>query len=175
MSSPISDVAVPATTTAATFAELSSGADTVLSRSVFSSKEDKTLLVGVPFIVTGITFRPSDMQVGKDYVSLEAITVHDEQIIINDGSTGIRRQIAEYLSRKGFVTLGTPDDDMSEYDTPISTWGTTDHAAFVTDEETGKTLLVVQGIVQLKVMKGLKRSDFVQTANRPAGTTFYLA
>jgi hypothetical protein len=71
---------------------------------------DKSELVGVPFIVTGVTFRYGGKAAGKngaarDYVSLEITTDSNVDMVLNDGSTGIRRQIVSYLVAKGLLTL----------------------------------------------------------------------
>ena len=52
--------------------------------------EDKTRLVGVPFIIVGFAKRDGD---NGEYTSLNVVTQSDERFIVNDGSTGIFRQI----------------------------------------------------------------------------------
>ena len=52
--------------------------------------EDKTRLVGVPFIIAGFAKRDGD---NGEYVSLNVVTQADERFIVNDGSTGIFRQV----------------------------------------------------------------------------------
>lgn len=84
------------------------------------------LLTGVPFIVTGARYHAGK---GGDFVSLECTAadrttlvkvfqsgrtavaafdmlpvVGDEQFVINDSGTGIRRQITSWLHEKGLIT-----------------------------------------------------------------------
>jgi hypothetical protein len=58
---------------------------------------------------------------GKDFAS-----VGDEQLVINDGSTGIYRQVVQYLAAKGKITLpeGEEEGEKGEsiYDLPRSQW-----------------------------------------------------
>lgn len=52
---------------------------------------DKAALVGVPFVI--VQWRFNAGKYGEEFVSVEAITKHDEKVIFNDGSTGVARQL----------------------------------------------------------------------------------
>lgn len=152
-----------------------------------SNQEMFEKLCGTPFLITRVTFRPSDMQpkglsYRPDYVSVEAviptadvllarlkfagIRVEDlpfqpgQMIIFNDGSTGVRRQIVEYLSEKGVLPeregpKGGPSGE-SVYDQPVAT----DDA-----EEFN---------VRLACPRGLRRSEYSNDYTSDAAT-YYLA
>lgn len=59
--------------------------------SVLDTKE-KGRLVGVPFIILDWQFNEGD---NGQFVSLRVITQANEKLVINDGSTGIYRQLME--------------------------------------------------------------------------------
>jgi len=94
-------------------------------------------LKGVPFIITGLTFRTGK---GGDFVSVEATAadantlanvvkqgrtkaatveflpvVGDEQFVFNDSSTGIRRQLVKWLNDTGRITVD-PEWDAAAHD-----------------------------------------------------------
>ena len=148
--------------------------DEVESRDVV----DKDNLVGIPFFVTGVTFRESSLSRGG-YVSLEVLTVYNERMVINDGSTGIRRQVMAYLVGKGIAFMpGVDSDDKTVVNdhldnTPLSkiSWSN-DAEAYVS--ETGSFTVTVSPVL-LKAKHGLRRSDYAARGDKPAGTTFYLA
>lgn len=108
-------------------------------------ERDKNLLLGVPHVITRVTYRPGIDD--KDYVSVEATlgdyaalshavlrkwipnvaTVDDlvfdpeERIVYNDGSTGIRRQLTMILHNAGIINVGPVEDGFS-YDRPYTEW-----------------------------------------------------
>lgn len=171
----------------------------------FDLEKDKMELVGVPFVITKVTYREGAyMEKGEsipvDYVSLELVTappgLYDvkvpknrrryaefglpieseigpgEEIVINDSSTGIKRQIAWYLHSSGRVTIA---EDLSRTDSTLE--GSAGQSAYDLDpaqwfkgSAEGR-----EGIeVRLLCKRGLRFSrysnDFV-----PEATTFYLA
>lgn len=105
------------------------------------TSEHKHRLIGVPFVIIGATVREGITQDGRrsNYWSLEIVTADEptlkervsrgrvtdptgkpleaalvgpnETLVINDGSTGIGRQITEYLHRKGLISVGVISDD----------------------------------------------------------------
>lgn len=110
-------------------------------------------LKGVPFIITSVTFRPGDIRTEKDapthlyYVSLELVTGTEaeferarrrkrinescpiepgEELIFNDGSTGVYRQIVRQMEGLGWIRLpDLPENGEkgeSRYDALPSTW-----------------------------------------------------
>jgi hypothetical protein len=66
--------------------------------------EDKEDVRGVGFAVVRVTFRPTARN-NSEYVSVYAVAKDLGQIVVNDGSTGIRRQIMDYLIAKGIATF----------------------------------------------------------------------
>lgn len=109
--------------------------------------DDKDKLMGVPFIIVGVTFqmpvadkaRPAGE---RDYVSCRAIIGDqaaldeaeergwipgklafkpEERILFNDGSTGIRRDIVKILHSAGLIDVGH-DGDPARFDNPWTQW-----------------------------------------------------
>jgi hypothetical protein len=108
------------------------------------------LLINVPHVIYHVVYRDGTQRKGvayrDDYVSLSVLTAPvdvmkkriprgldplnsagpDEYLGYNDGSTGVYRQITEYLAAKGHITL--PDGEAkggkgeSVYDLPRSQW-----------------------------------------------------
>lgn len=95
--------------------------DVLITRDV----REKESLVGVPFIITGVTFNPGKNN--SDFVSLEITPQDGDPTVINDGGTGIRRQVVQWLTNKGMIDPGLPvATDSGEvfvaYDNPIGLW-----------------------------------------------------
>jgi hypothetical protein len=111
-------------------------------------------LMKVPFVITNVTYRDGTKRMGSDYrddyVSCKAVVAPEtelakrvrmgrlnladisvepgEHIIFNDGSTGIYRQITQYLHVKEYITLpepltaGNQGKGNSSFDLPRSEW-----------------------------------------------------
>ncbi len=85
-------------------AALLENADVVAGADLLKDDE-KLQLERVPFVITKVVFRDGgrvDKETKKplDYVSVEATTGGGRDVVFNDGSTGIRRQIVNYLLAK---------------------------------------------------------------------------
>lgn len=134
------------------WAALTASADQVVGSELITDEAlDK--LMKVPFVIVNVTYRDGIKRQGSDYrddyVSCEAVVAPEaeltkkvrmgrlnladisvepgEHIVFNDGSTGIYRQITQYLHLKGFITLPEPVTDKggkgeSSYDLPRSQW-----------------------------------------------------
>lgn len=132
----------------AVFAKLVAGAEVLAGRRV----TEKPHLIGVPFVISAATFRYGrKLPTGeyRDYVSLEAqvfvrrwleelrakgrikdidaLAVYPgESIVINDGSTGIRRQIVAILHDRGAIQVAPPEIvkeyGAGVYDRPYWNW-----------------------------------------------------
>lgn len=63
----------------------------------FSVLENKETLIGTPFIIVQSVFRDGDY---GPYVSCHVVTQDGRKLILNDGSTGVRDQIAMLWERK---------------------------------------------------------------------------
>lgn len=175
--------------------------------SVFSAdiEKDKMELCGVPFIITGATFRPGRFKnLGQtksgEFVSVELITAPeplftqlvnkyrsrlmaqgfnlsippeigpDESLIINDSSTGIRRQLVQYLHLSGMITVkeGAETSDLTGqsgtnvFDTESSDW------------VSGGAIAATGISLRLLCKRGLRPSQY-ENEYTPEGMTFYLA
>jgi hypothetical protein len=110
-------------------------------------EKDKERLIGVPFVITRVTFRPGES--APDYVSCEAIIgdlqslaeavgrgwipgvtdvqnlpfAPEEHIVFNDSSTGVRRKIVEMLHFAGMINVGEATDEFDDaYRKPWQEW-----------------------------------------------------
>lgn len=141
------------------FAALLEGADFVKGFAL----TDKAELVGKVFIITHIRFNPG---MGGDFVSAEAVTREGSNIVFNDGSTGIRRQLVNYLSQKGLVDPGKGPEEGPEcrYDNPFSDW------------KKGKEEAVNGWDIRLVCARGLRVSEYEWPAGSgQLASTWYLA
>lgn len=183
------------------FADLMQGADTVSGASLFKD-EGLNTLVGIPFLIHSITFRPGIIRDGiqQDYVSIEALLADaetmrraikrgqftavqaellqpEENIILNDGSTGIFRQVVKYLNDNGYIALPegpeSGDKGNCRYDLPRTSWEGT--AVEMTVENDG-TLSDTTYPVRLFCPRGLRVSEYTSPVNpSEKARTFYLA
>jgi hypothetical protein len=156
-------------------------------------------LVGVPFMVTGLTFRKGIQKAGVPYdcamVSAEAVIAPEHvlkrrrvnmesfpfepgsQIVFNDGSTGIYRQITNYLAMAGFITLpeNLPENGAfgeTRYDLPPAEW-TEIHAGEIRFTDEG--FAEYRANVRLTCPRGLRISEYVNDYNPSGSKTRYLA
>lgn len=60
-------------------------------------KSDKAKLVGKPFLILFFTLNAGDF--GAYFSTIHAMTTDNRKVIINDGSTGIHKQLADYADR----------------------------------------------------------------------------
>ena len=173
------------------WASLVGTADEVLGHELISG-EAADKLIGVPFIITRVTFREGTQRAGAawrdDYVSCEAVVAPEsllqerahrgrlklddisvdpgEHIIFNDGSTGIYRQIVQYLEAKNLIRLPAGADaggkGESRFDLPRSLWDDGDEAG-------------TDGInIRLKCPRGLRYSEYSNEYTQD-GKTRYIA
>lgn len=131
-------------------------------------EKDKLRLVGVPHIITKVSYRPGvlnrETKVRGDYVSVEAVVVKqaqldeaikrgwippdnmdqipaaEERIVYNDGGTGIKRQLTHILWGKGLLVLNkkSAPQSMSDFDVPYSEWDSFSQAAEMNDADGNK-------------------------------------
>src|SRR4051812_1730354 len=99
------------------FASLVEGADFVEGSRLATKQE----LLGKPFVITGVHFYPG---AGSDFVAVSAVTMDNEPVVFNDGSTGVRRQLVAYLTSKGVIDPGPGEEaaeaGKSRYDRPAA-------------------------------------------------------
>lgn len=162
-------VAIPEWEATPTFDELLSDPtlDKVAGADEVYNQGNKDALIGKPFVVIGVSFNQGEK---GEFASLTCIDKENRQIVINDGGTGIRRQMVAYLSTLGLIDVGNvlnPDDN--PLDKPYDRWFRGDDAAH-------------EGFkIKLLCKRGLRKSDYPAEGEkdtpgyRPAGTTHYLA
>jgi hypothetical protein len=150
-------------------------------------------LLGVPFVITRAVFREGVQRPGMDYrddyVSCEAVVAPQEvlkdrarrgrldldeisvdpgeHIVFNDGSTGIYRQMVQYLCLKGMITLPDPINaeggkGESSFDLPRSQWAT------------GAEAGTAGFNIRLKCPRGLRYSDYTNEYNPDGSRTRYI-
>lgn len=159
---------------------------------------DKDMLLGVPFIIVGVTFqmpvadkaRPAGK---RDYVSCRAIIGDkddlaeaeergwipgklafkpEERILFNDGSTGIRRDVVKILDAAGLIKLGH-EDDPARYDLPWTEWEECKQMAQQGENLVPEFTTNHRGnLFTIQARRGLRRSDY--TNEYGDATTYYL-
>lgn len=155
-------------------------------------------LVGVPFLVTGLTFRrgylrPDGRQfayVSAEVVIADAPTLAKRRVkvddlpfepggtvVFNDGSTGIYRQFVAYLADKGAITLPDPiiaegTHGESSLDLPPNGWADIT-AGELTYEPDGWANYTVS--LRLLAPRGLRLSEYTNDWAPNGAKTRYLA
>lgn len=156
---------------------------------------DKEALIGIPFVIIGITYREGfprgESKKPGDYVSVECVvadkdtmnspvvrsqipdpnnvTVYpNESVVFNDSGTGVRRTLTALLSDMGIVDVGTVKKDENGYDKPFQSWadGAERATTGVIADPDGEKFRYV-------AMRGLRKSDY-ESPYGPA-TTFYIS
>jgi hypothetical protein len=158
-------------------------------------------LEGVPFGITRLTFRrgaASRKTKGMHlaYVSVEGVIADKEylasrkrslddtpfrpgdHIIFNDGSSGVYRQLVQYLEGKGYIVLpdSLPKDGPKEecrYDLPPSKWIEINAGTNYFDMDADFMVYAVD--VRLMCPRGLRNSDYTNEYAPDGATTHYLA
>jgi hypothetical protein len=103
----------------------------------------------------------------------------DEQIVINDSSTGIKRQVVQYLHAKKLITVGDPDKNFDEtvprdYSDLSGVLGTSPFDADRVTLLEGSSAAEKGISVRLKCPRGMRVSTY-ENDFTPEGKTFYLA
>lgn len=180
------------------FAKLTEAAAVVSGGELYSG-DRKVELVGVPFAITRITFHPGFVreETQSDFVTAEA-WIADEatlaarhvdmrhrdvkprtQVFINDGSTGIRRQLVAFLVARGAVTLASPIVEAgtlgeSSYDAPIAQWEKVNDGDIRFDEEGNSTYTyTIEGTIFCP--RGLRQSSYTSKHTGKDAATYYIA
>lgn len=155
-------------------------------------------LVGVPFMIYSLTFRPGIRKAGIDYmpayVSCESVIAPEHvlkrrrvnmadlpfepesQVIFNDGSTGIYRQIVAYLAGSGRIILPDGNENggygESIYDLPPSEWEGVNAGEILFDQD-GFAHYRIN--VRLTCPRGVRLSEYQNDYNPNGSKTRYLA
>jgi hypothetical protein len=152
--------------------------------SLYGGKEnDRTLdaLVDVAFVTKHVTFRQGDIvpqgaASARDYVSVELLVNPEDSkrfprkyVVLNDGSTGIYRQIVAALAMDGQVTLddempGSGDANTTRYDVSFSGPKTDKHGL-----REGREF-----DIRIYCPEGLRKSDYPNEFGGGNATTWYL-
>jgi len=157
-------------------------------------------LSGVPFLIYRLTTRPGIVRRTKsgdikqfDYVSCEIVLADEtemkrrridlanlpfspgDQVVFNDGSTGIWRQVVAYLHARGFIVLpegptGGPTGE-SIYDLPVTDWTDIKHGELQYDVQ-GNAIYIAD--VRLLCPRGLRISEYTNEFNPDGSKTRYL-
>lgn len=72
---------------------------------------DKEKVVGVPFVVVEWRFNASALN-DDGFVSAAIVTKHGDKFIINDGSSGMRKQFREITDRRNAAKHPTPQNGL---------------------------------------------------------------
>lgn len=187
------------------FSDAMAESDVIVSDGDHWKDEQLELLVGVPFAVVGVTFRNEMTRPFKgvtmrgDYCTVRIVLGDEDsfrkakveitddvyplrQLLFNDGSTGVRRQLVNYLTTKGIITLSdaTGDEIVTsgpmgdcDYDLPVHMWK--DMAAGEVTFDGGDTTVWKYDFPRLLIAKrGLRVSEYENQFTKE-GVTRYLA
>lgn len=164
------------------------------------SELDKAELLGVPHIITGVTYwLPKPKQRGFIAVEATIASPHilgeavrrgwikgvtdmatlrfspNERIVYNDGGTGVRRQITKQLQKHGLIDVGHADMDDTRFDLPWTQWN-----SFSESREQGDKGLVpslehnhVGDPLIIFAMRGLSVSEY-SNEHTDEGKTYYI-
>ena len=183
------------------FADLLTGADVAQGGDLLKGEDPKADLVGIPFIITKLVFRDgTKYKDGKDiktrnYVSVEIMTADEAtyatrkkfmppnpefppntQLVFNDGSTGVCREMVAYCHEKGYIDVGPVDKTggamgESPFDRYRTEWvkPVTTH-----DVITGKTPEVAVDVL-FYCPRGLRKSEYENDFTSDDGAkTYYI-
>lgn len=152
---------------------------------------EKEAMQGVPFFSVNATYRDGYKVNGiqGDYLSLECVVADkdtlnsmqvrsqlagdllvypNELVVINDGGTGIRREITRLLHDNDVIDVGGDSEDPRRYDRPMSQWKSgADLAA------TGISVLPTGEEFRYLALRGLRKSEYENEYG--PGTTWYFA
>lgn len=138
-------------------------------------------LVGSPFAIVGVVFRPSNVSLAQ-YVSVLAISKEYKTICINDGSTGIRSQILKYCVDRGIARYVGPESD-PKFIAPVNNyeWNLPAKVSLLGENATGAEEIRVDIPFRkpLDCPRGLRVSrdyefDNPETGKKGKATTYYL-
>lgn len=164
-------------------------------------EKDKELLCGMPFVITAVVFREGTKRPDKtrtNYVSAEIIIANEatmanaikrgrikseqaqayrptETVVINDGSSGISRQLVAYCVGKGYIVVPDGPENgpvgESRYDSLRDGWTFPDGRAIVTEDENGHPVIRIP--ISLFCERGLRKSDYEHEDHGDV-TTYYI-
>jgi len=153
-------------------------------------EKEKARLVGVPFVITRVTFRPGDAS--PDYVSCECVVgdaqacaeavgrgwvpgvtdvqnfpfMPEERVVFNDSSTGVRRDIVRLLHSAGMINVGEAGEGEDPFRREWQGWSSFSQAGQMNGEDGEKidvpdfTKSPSGGQFTILARHGLRVSDF---------------
>jgi hypothetical protein len=154
-------------------------------------------LVGVPFAVTRITFRPGKVHpVTKRlqaYCSMEAVIAPlailekrkinlavkpfrpEDMVVLNDGSTGLYRQCVQYLAGREFIVLPDGPEDgpkgFCRYDMAPHEWEDIKVGEYSHDADTGFINYSVN--IKLRADRGIRLSTYENEYTSDGKTRYF--
>jgi len=163
----VTEIAIPDSGQLSIDELLAAAGDSVVLIDKPALEKDLLRLVGVPHIITSVTYRPGVLDANKvrgDYVSVEYIVAKQAQLdeaikrgwippdnmdviphaeergVYNNSGTGIRRQLTHILWSKGLLVLDKKNapQSMSDFDKRFQDWESFDQATEMNDSEGGK-------------------------------------
>lgn len=170
--------------------------------------DNLSTLIKVPFVITHVAYRKGDIvQKGEtepgSYVSVTA-TIADEatllklakfgridfdaipfmpeeSIVFNDGSTGVKRQITEFLHGQQYITVAEGSElviggasGASSFDLPPHRWANVSERGTFQLDDDGFGLYEVKLDIPIHCRRGLRPSQYSNEYAKDA-TTYYLA
>lgn len=164
----------------------------------FDLERNKANLVGIPFVITGITFRDGTKRgtrtdpILTNYLSVELVVADaatlkrrlsqgrvdvtqlervspNEQLVINDGSTGIARQLVSYLHHQNLIEVPAGQENGGMGESRWDTYRTEWLRGFNIDNP------YPAFTVCLACPRGLRVSEYTNDQSPDEANTFYLA
>lgn len=164
---PVTEIAIPDSGQLSIDELLAAAGNSVVLIDKPALEKDLLRLVGVPHIITSVTYRPGVLDSNKvrgDYVSVEYIVAKQAQLdeaikrgwippdnmdviphaeergVYNNSGTGIRRQLTHILWSKGLLVLGgnNAPESMADFDQRFQDWTSFSQATEMNDSEGGK-------------------------------------
>lgn len=160
--------------------------------------DNKDLLMGVPFVIVGVTFQMPVADKGRpsgerDYVSCRAVVggqaqldeatergwipgklafKPEERILFNDGSTGIRRDVVKILQSVDLIDVGH-EDDPNRFDLPWTQWKSFSQAALQGSNVVPEFTTNHRGnLFTIMARRGVRKSEY--TNEYGDAVTYYL-
>jgi hypothetical protein len=123
-------------------------------------EKDKLGLVGVPFVITAVTYHLPKVATPRGYVTVDVTVAGPktcarniergwvpnvstleqlkyapgESVKVNDGSTGLRRQLTQVFDAQGLIKVGDISEQ-SDYDRPWPEWDSFTETTKMNDPE----------------------------------------
>lgn len=184
-------VDIPEAVPGMSWEELTTGAPMVAGADL-ASGELADALVGIPFVITHVRFQRGKTAKGmvtvfaqiapEDILRKRRVNIDNmafapgDSIVLNDGSTGIYRQIVAFLASQGFITLPEGSEEgangESVYDLPPAEWLAVHYGELGTPDAENE-YVTYDAEIRLIALRGLRLSEYVNESGD--AKTRYLA